>query len=100
MANVFKHKRDRERKSFIDTNGSACSAGAGPGLQNRGVDDVSTKPRKGLGKPTNEVTAQGPHRASNDPELSAIIDAWDRLPEALRAGIVAMVKAAAKRRDR
>jgi hypothetical protein len=28
-----------------------------------------------------------------DPNLAAIIDAWDRLPEAIRAGIVAMVKA-------
>jgi hypothetical protein len=26
--------------------------------------------------------------------LAAVIDAWDRLPEAVRAGIVAMVKAA------
>ncbi len=34
--------------------------------------------------------------ASIDPELSAVIDTWDRLPEAVRAGIVAMVKAAAK----
>jgi hypothetical protein len=29
-----------------------------------------------------------------DPGLTAVIDAWDRLPEAVRAGIVAMVKAA------
>jgi hypothetical protein len=27
--------------------------------------------------------------------LATIVNAWDRLPEALRAGIVAMVKAAA-----
>jgi len=32
----------------------------------------------------------------DDPELAAVIDAWDRLPEAVRAGIVAMVKVAAK----
>jgi len=31
-----------------------------------------------------------------DPELAAVIDAWDRLPEAVRAGILAMVRAAAK----
>jgi hypothetical protein len=31
-----------------------------------------------------------------DPDLAAVIDAWDRLPEAVRAGIVAMVKAASK----
>jgi hypothetical protein len=32
-----------------------------------------------------------------DPDLSAIIDAWPALPEAVKAGIVAMVKAAAGR---
>jgi hypothetical protein len=32
----------------------------------------------------------------NDPNLAAVIEAWDRLPEAIRAGIVAIVKAAAK----
>jgi hypothetical protein len=29
-----------------------------------------------------------------DPDLAAVAAAWDRLPEAVRAGIVAMVKAA------
>jgi hypothetical protein len=28
------------------------------------------------------------------PDLAAIVDAWPALPEAIRAGIVAMVKAA------
>jgi hypothetical protein len=28
------------------------------------------------------------------PDLATVIDAWDRLPEPVRAGIVAMVKAA------
>jgi hypothetical protein len=32
----------------------------------------------------------------NDPDLTAVIDTWDRLPEAVRAGIVAMVKAASQ----
>ena len=31
-----------------------------------------------------------------DPELAAIVDAWPTLPEAVRAGIVAMVQAAVK----
>ena len=31
-----------------------------------------------------------------DSDLAAVIEAWDRLPEALKAGIVAMVKAASK----
>ena len=30
--------------------------------------------------------------ALNDAGLTAAIEAWDRLPEAVRAGIVAMVK--------
>jgi hypothetical protein len=29
-----------------------------------------------------------------DPDLAIVVDAWDRLPEAVRAGIVAMVRAA------
>jgi hypothetical protein len=36
------------------------------------------------------VTYNGPIPA----ELIAVIEAWDRLPEALRAGILEMVKAA------
>jgi hypothetical protein len=31
-----------------------------------------------------------------DPDLALVNAAWDRLPEAVKAGIVAMVKAAAK----
>ena len=29
----------------------------------------------------------------NDPDLAAVIEAWDRLPEAIRAGIMAIVTA-------
>ena len=35
---------------------------------------------------------QGP----NDPDLAAVIHAWADLPEAVRAGIVAMVRAAGR----
>jgi hypothetical protein len=31
-----------------------------------------------------------------DPDLITVINAWDRLPPAVRAGIVAMVRAATK----
>jgi len=34
--------------------------------------------------------------AENDPDLAAIVTAWPALPEALKAGILAMVKASAK----
>lgn len=40
--------------------------------------------------------AQGAaHSAPIDPGLRAVIDRWPSLPDAIRAGIVAMVKAAA-----
>jgi hypothetical protein len=42
------------------------------------------------------VTAQGQRAAPDDPDLATVVDAWDRLPEAVRAGIVAMVKAASR----
>jgi hypothetical protein len=32
----------------------------------------------------------------SDPDLAAVMPAWPDLPEAIRAGIVAMVKAASK----
>jgi hypothetical protein len=32
-----------------------------------------------------------------DPDLATVVDAWDRPPEAARAGIVAMVKATSGR---
>ena len=43
--------------------------------------------------PVGHLMATG--TCQTDPDLAAVIDAWDRLPEALRAGIMAMVKAAA-----
>jgi hypothetical protein len=32
----------------------------------------------------------------NDPELAAVLSAWPALPEAIKAGIVALIKAASK----
>ena len=37
--------------------------------------------------------------APKDPDLAAVVDAWPDLPEALKAGIVAMVKATARVRS-
>jgi hypothetical protein len=34
--------------------------------------------------------------SQNDPDLARVVEAWPALPEAIRAGIVAMVRAAAK----
>jgi hypothetical protein len=71
-------------------------AGARPGLQNRGADDASAVFHKGLGKSTHSATAQGQRAKSNDPDLTVVVDAWDRLPEAVRASILMLVKAASK----
>jgi hypothetical protein len=47
-----------------------------------------------FGNATPPVTALCQRATSNLPsDLTTVIDAWDRLPEAVRAGIVAMVKA-------
>jgi len=35
-----------------------------------------------------------PKKPATDPALAALIDAWPTLPEAIRAGILAMVRAA------
>jgi hypothetical protein len=35
-----------------------------------------------------------PTTGESDPDLALIVDEWRRLPEAVRAGIVAMVRAA------
>jgi hypothetical protein len=40
------------------------------------------------------LAAHGQRAASNDPDLAAVVKAWPTLPEAIRAGILAMVKAA------
>lgn len=39
-------------------------------------------------------SAFGPKTVPTDPDLSALVAAWPTIPPALRAGIVAMVKAA------
>ena len=50
-----------------------------------------------VSEPALSAPAAGPCEAasrSGDPDLTAIVSAWPTLPHALRAGIVAMVKAA------
>ena len=54
------------------------------GNELRDVEDVSGA----------ESGAVGAEKALIDADLAAVIDAWPNLPEAIRAGIVAMVRAA------
>jgi hypothetical protein len=50
--------------------------------------------RKGLGRDAESLASHLPHDTrSFAPDLAAVVAAWPTLPEALRAGIVAMVRA-------
>jgi hypothetical protein len=41
-----------------------------------------------------ESGALDPRNAEFDPDLSAVVEVWPKLPEAIRAGIMAMIRAA------
>lgn len=57
-------------------------------------------PRKNAGKTqvTNQSGAEsgalGAREAPIDPELAAVVEAWPALPDAIKAGILAMIRAA------
>ena len=63
------------------------------GFEVRDPLDAKAKSVSKLRKTDPALTAHGQRAASNDPDLTAVIDAWDRLPDAVRAGILAMVRA-------
>ena len=48
----------------------------------------------GAAKGEPEIPAHLAHKARNAPELRAIIHAWPDLPDAIKAGILAMVRSA------
>ena len=45
------------------------------------------------GKANGDLCSSLSEIRENDPDLAAVVEAWDRLPEAVKAGILAMVKA-------
>jgi hypothetical protein len=56
-----------------------------------------SEPSKGLRIAAPPVAHRVPtDTCQTDPDLATVITAWDRLPEAVRAGIAAMVKAASQ----
>ena len=57
---------------------------------NRGQDNDLRQPSRSVAHLLPTDTCK------TDPDLAAIVVAWPELPEALKAGILAMVKAAAK----
>ncbi len=84
--------------------GGVSVAGARPGLQNRGNEGDAAVASP---KPAKRLRQSRPHRGSpidppvihdtcqTDPDLVLVQAAWDRLPAAVKAGLVAMVRAAA-----
>jgi hypothetical protein len=59
------------------------------------------RPKEGQGKDLHRGAKPVSHSfptdtCQTDPDLATVVNAWDRLPEAVRAGIVAMVKAASR----
>lgn len=49
------------------------------------------------GDPVSHATP-GPDRSALDPDLAMVVKRWESLPEAVRAGIVTMVKATGRER--
>jgi hypothetical protein len=64
------------------------------------LSDVTSSKNKDLRDSQNasgaESGAVSPISGPIDPDLQRVIDAWPNLPEAVKAGIVAMVKASGK----
>jgi hypothetical protein len=63
------------------------------GFEVRDAHSTTPNSTKGLRKTTGRLTAQGQRAASTDSDLAAMVDAWPTLPEAIKAGILALVKA-------
>ncbi len=82
--------RDRKRQNPLFSRGFATSTPehSSPSSRQRATQADPKRPSTATENATGVLPA--------DPELAAVIDAWDRLPEAVRAGILAMVRAAAK----
>ena len=76
--------------SFTERNASSSLAHPIPSLRQYATDSDSKRP------PTASENAGGLASAldvTGDPDLAAVVATWPELPEALKAGIVAMVKA-------
>ncbi len=66
------------------------------GFEGRGTDPVSIETTDTYDSYDSHGTTSGTKPAPIDPDLAAVVKAWPELPEAVKAGIVAMVKAASE----
>ena len=75
---------------------NAVSAGiAIAGMGGTGLEQIAELSRNTEGSQTRDAKsdANGARDALIDPDLSVVIDAWPKLPEAIKAGILAMIRA-------
>ena len=63
------------------------------GLGNRCIPDVNDAPPDTCESEPNSVALSGPPNPQNDSGLAAVVASWPKLPEPVRAGILAMVRA-------
>ena len=81
--------------------GSVCTSGGGPGLQNQSDPSrLSPQPRSFSSSSDDLTKFASNHLAprlallvQKTPALALVIERWEALPEAVRAGILAMVEA-------
>ncbi len=78
--------RNRQNPANYGVKPSSPSAQSLPSSRQDTTDSASIRP------PT--ATQNATHLLPDDPGLAAVVDAWPDLPEAIKAGIVAMVRAA------
>ena len=63
-------------------------------LQTSGRHDVKPRGERGSRSINHRFSLPLPYSTAFPPDLTAVVDPWPKLPEAVRAGIVATVKAA------
>jgi len=76
--------------SFAEQNPSSSSGHPSPSSRQYPNESGSIRPLTA----TQSATHPCQPAVTTDPDLAAVVDAWPELPEAIKAGIVAIVKAA------
>ena len=65
-----------------------------PLIKSQQPEDSKMHPVKGLRLVRESIAPLPTDTCKTDPDLAAVVAAWSELPEAIKAGILAMVKAA------
>ena len=79
--------------SFTERNALSSPAHLSPSSRQNAADSGSIPPSTAT---KNAPSDCGVVATTDDPDLAAIVAAWPELPEVIRAGILAMVRAASK----